>query len=706
MGSVTTSTLANPLNYPPVSQIARQSLRGHLWAAVINNAGNGVNYYRSTYGTGTWSLAGSWTISATVREISSLHIGNDERLTIAYRTAEASQDRIWVRRCQGDQLSFTAGTPLLAASPGNGGVAGSVHTGMDVQVVKIPADSTARVVVAVGTVVGASMGVTLYGANVSASEVLTSYNAVITGKRQWLSAPLSTGRSTPSLDIEHIGNAKTANSPHLWCVFGRTRAFVVKLAWTGRAWAGPTAPVSLDSVAAQDAITGRWDGSRFLIAVPNPATGATDTVAVTERNAANSLSVRWTSPPHPTGDVRNCTLAYNSTSGDFRVYAVGTSDTVLYYTDFQRATATWTSWATVTATPIMGTTGQNFAVRRESYGSARYDVLTAHAGSPNTIVSTHQVVTYAPDVPTWLVGSTSQAPPNNGAAMDVAASLDLPWLFSDPDPVDAQTAWALSRQIGSGAVQWLRASDATWQPAEQKNAGGTSLRVLPAGWASPTDDPYTFRVRVWDTADTASLYSDGLVVVPASPVDPTITAPTPDGVTWTSDTVAVSWAVTEQSAYRVQLRDGSDVLHDSGWRAGAGTSYTVPYPLADGVTYTIVVQTRNAKGLPSGEVVTTIAVDYVEPPLPTVSASPLPALGVIRLVITNPAPGVGQPALLGNDLQRREAGQPDEVAVTVVQGLSAAGVYDDWTVRSGRNYEYRALARGANGTTGYGSWQA
>ncbi|MEU7978258.1 hypothetical protein AB0B63_06970 [Micromonospora sp. NPDC049081] len=681
-------------------------MKGTLWVAVINNASNGVNYFRSVNGGSSWTSAGSWTISATVREISSLHIGNDEQLTIAYRTSESSQDRIWLRRARATQVTFTAGSPALLASPGNGGVAGSVHTGLDVQVVGIPSDGTARAVVAAGTVIGASMGVTLYGANISANETITANNALITGKRQWLFTSLSTGRSTPSLDIEHIGDAKTANVPHLWLAFGRDRIYVIKLPWGGRTWTGPTAGASLQTIPVQDALAGRWDGKRFLVAAPTAGAGATDTVTVAERNQANSLTVQWVTPPHPTGDVRNCTLAYNSTSGDFRVYAVGTSDTVLYYIDFQRATAVWTSWATVTATPIVGSSGQNYAVRRESYGSARYDVVTAHAGSPNTIVSTHQVLTYAPDAPTWLVGSTSQAPPSNGAAMDAAASVDLPWLFSDPDPVDAQTAWALSRQIGSGAVQWLRSSDATWQGTEQKNAGGTSLRVLPAGWASPTDDPHTYRVRVWDTADTASPYSDGLVVVPASPVDPTITAPTPDGVTWESDTVTVAWTVDEQSAYRVQLRVGSDVLHDSGWQAGPSTSYTVPYPLADGITYTIVVQTRNAKGLPSGEVTTSIDVDYIEPPLPTVSASPLPALGVIRVVVTNPSPGVGEPVLLGNDLQRREAGQPDEAAVTVVQGLSAGAVYDDWTVRSGRDYEYRALARGANGTTGYGNWQA
>ncbi|MCX5066895.1 hypothetical protein OOJ91_13670 [Micromonospora lupini] len=649
MGSVATSTLSNPLQPPGVSGIDRQDVGGVLWTVVLNNASDGVSYYRSTNGGTSWALAGSWTISTTVQEISGLHITSGGELWIAYRTSETNQDRLWVRRCIGNALTFSAGNPLQISEPANGGVAGSIHTGLDVTVVGNPANGTARVVVAAGTTFSGLLGVTLHGVDQAANGTLTRNNSIITGKRQWM-YPGTAGRSTPQMDIEHWGTGKGADIPHLWCVFGRQELRVVKLPWNGSTFAGPSSTVLLKSgLAGVDAIPGRWDGKVFLMAIPNPDAGMTDRVLVAERDASNTRTTWRSTPVHPTGVVRNCTLSYNSTSRDFRIFAVGTSTNLLYYVDFVRASGTWTSWGTVTGTAILGSAGQNYGVRHESAGSARYDVVTAHSGSPNTIVSTHQVLSYAPNTPVWDLTAIGV---DNGSAANVSAALNLDWLFSDPDPADSQIAWALSRQIGAGALAYFRASDSTWQAAEVKNTGGTTARSLASGWGLTSDAPHSYRVKYWDSGDLASVYSDAFVVIPSGKVNPTITAPTVAQVL-TTDSVTISWTVAEQTAYRVRLQILSEVVHDSGWVAGTATSYTPDFALGDLFSYTAFVQTRNLKGLASDEIQRNFSVDFVEPAVATLTVTPLPNLGVNRVTITNPTPVGLQPAVASQDVYRR-----------------------------------------------------
>jgi len=428
----------------------------------------------------------------------------------------------------------------------------------------------------------------------------------------------------------------------------------VRLAYNNGAWQGPAQPVRINPVtlAAQDSIAGRWDGQRFLVATPDPS--ATDRVQVLERNRANSRTTSRQTPAHPAGTVRNCSLSYDPQTGNLRVYAVGTSSAVLHFVDYNRVAGTWTAWAQVTATAILGAAANNYSVRRSTAGRARYDVLTAHAGSPNTIVSHHQVVAYPPNTPTW---DTVAIGVDNGAAANVSGSLALDWVFSDPDPADTQSAWALSRQIGAGTIAYFRASDSTWQAAEVKNAGATSARTLTSGWGLSSDAPHSYKVKVWDSTDNGSSYSDAFVAVPSGKVNPVVTSPT-SGQVITQDSVTVAWTAAEQSAYRVQLRVSSVVVYDSGWRAGTATSFVPDLALGDNFSYTAIVQTRNLEGLVSDEVLVNFSVDYLEPPTASLTATPLPELGVIRVAITNPTPAGSQPAVASQDVYRRPVTSP------------------------------------------------
>jgi len=708
LSAIGTTTNATPFIYPGTTLMARDPLLGFMWCMVKSSTADTYTVYRSTDNGANWASYTS-VVRTNVVEIGSILPAGGAppwKLWWVYRTNESSQDRIYFRRF--DLVTGTWDAEILVSAVANGGVAGAVYTGMDLRLVITPASGTFAAI-AVGTALGGSVGVTLFGVyyyNYYDPANFTVTNTILVGTRQWL-PEVGTGRIAPSLDFEHNGDAYSAGTPHLWLAFGRTQLHLVKLAWNGGGWSGPPNTVLVRSgVTAQDSIVGRWDGSRFLTAIPNPTAGATDTVAVYERNRANSATIERVTPVHTTGVVRNCSVSYNAASGDIRVYAVGTSTAVLYYVDFVRATGLWSSWTTVLATAVLGGTGNNYGVRRGSGGNARHDVYTAHSGAPNTLTHTQQSLSYAPFTPTWVS-------PVNGQPADVGLGLLLDWTFTDPDATDTQKDYAISRQIGAGALAYFRASDSTWQAAEVQNASGTSSRTLAAAWGVHTDAVHTYKAKVWDQANVASAYSDAMAVTPSTPINPTITAPTPAQVI-TSDQVTITWTVAEQTAWRVELltNPGAVLTFDTGWAPNQdvpGTptqlTYTVPTILGDGSGWTLRLTTRNTEGLASTPVTVNFTVDYIAPATPTLVATPQPTLGLIRIVITNPAPGGGQPAIADNDVYRRPTADP-AAAIRIATGVANNGTYDDWQAMSGVAYEYQVLANGTNGTSTFGAWTA
>lgn len=697
MPTIATTTNADPAIWPNHTLVERDTVDGTMYAIVKATTANTYSLYRSTNGGTTWAVFGSFT-RANVVELGSLFITSTQWVYLAYRVNESSEDRIYVRRIL---PYWTAGggweADNLVTAAANGGSAGAVYQGVDVVSYSVGSDHWTAV--AVGVTVGANHGVSLFG-------MFSSYGVgpqptnLFTGTSRWLVT--GSGRVGPSLSLEHTGNGVSSSNPHLWVAFGRTQVRIVKATWNGGGWAGPSASVTLlNPVGARDYIPAKWDGTRWVVAVPNPT--QTDTVSVYERNQANTVTTGRITPVHPTGVIRQATVSFNAVNGDIRVFAVGTSTAVLYYVDFVRATGTWTSWATVLATALIGTVaGTNFGTRRGSYGTARHDVYTVHATpTPNTFLLTQQSLTYAPQAPTWNL--TGQ-PYSNGGAADVAVALNVDWDFHDPDPADAQTAFALSRQIGAGALAYLRISDSTWQAAEVKNVTATTLRALAAGWGAGTDSPHTYRVKTWDATDVASAYGDTLTIIPSIKVNPVIVTPAAAAVI-TTDTVTVTWTAAEESAYRLTLttNPGGEVRYDSGWVTSTVLTLTPALSLPDLSGWTIGLTTRNLEGLASDTITRNFTVDYVEPAIPTLTFNPSVTEGVIWVTITNPAPSGGQPAVATQELFRRAVGDLTD-GLRVATALASGAVVRVWTVVSGVNYEFRALVRGVNGTSIYSPW--
>lgn len=544
MATVTTTTVANPLIYPSQSTIERVR-SGDLWVIVAASTANTYELWRSQNAGASWTLALS-TVRANVVEVGSIQCLRAplNQLVWIYRTYESGQDRVYIRTIS-DLGATLAWNPELLITSVTAASAGDIFTGVDIANVTT---SSHYVVCAIGSrLIGTSnIGVSIVVAWGPSLRSLKVDGSRINGPFYWV-AP-GTGRVTPSIEVEHTGDGHSTSTPHVWVAWGRTNAYLAKLSWTGAGWSTPTSPVQLNPITltpAQDSIAARWDGNRFCTAVPDPS--ATSVVTVFERNRSNSTTTIRQTPTHPTGVVRNCTLGYNSVTGDLRVFAVGTSTAVLYSVDYVRATGLWSSWVIAVATAILGTNVNNYSVRRSTNG--RYEILTAHAGSPNTIAHAAQSLSYTPNVPVW---DSSAMQLTSGAAYDVNTPLTLDWVFSDPDPADTQSAYAISRQIGAGALNYWRASDSTWQVAEVQNTSGSTALVLPAPWGAGSDAATTFKAKVWDSANLPSGYSDGFAVLPSTVVNPAITAPTPAQVL-TADSVTLTWTAAEQTAWRARL---------------------------------------------------------------------------------------------------------------------------------------------------------
>jgi hypothetical protein len=634
MATIATTTASPICQYPSQSKLDRDPLTGYLWAVTKSSAGDFV-FYRSTDNGNTWSLRSTIT-RANVQEWGSIMIDNSNNLHWTYRTNESSRDKVFYRRMTISTEVWSS--ELLAGDAPNGGVAGSIIQGLDMQTVLYPNSETGTIYVAIagGTQISGKIGVTCWGVTVSqATKSQKSNNAIFRNQRQWLYSG-TTGRVTPSVDFEHIGDGKSSPVPHLWISFGRFNVRCLKLAWNA-GWTGPTSAALVTSsvvTPGMDFIPGRWDGKRFIIATQHPS--STSTVIVHQRNASNTSGLTaLVTPAHPQGVVRYVSLSYNHKNQNIRIFAVGTTTDVLYYVDYTRSTGSWGAWTQVTATAILS--ANNFGTRRGTYGNSKFDVYTAHSGAPNTFAHNPGAFPSVPSPPTWNAATGTSGEPRN-----VNASLVLDWDFIDFDPGDTQSAYALSRQIGGGAVQYWRASDSTWQAAEVKNTSSTSSVTLASSWGVDGGLPHYYKAKVWDAADSASLYGNPFTVMPSAQVNPSITSPTADQVI-TTPNVTLTWTASEQTAYRIVLKPNPNpdaiTTHDTGWITSTDLTHEVETTLANGTAWTVTLETKNNEGLASTVQSRNFSVDYIEPSVPTLVVTPQPTLGVMRIVATNPVAG-------------------------------------------------------------------
>jgi hypothetical protein len=659
MGTVGTVTTAIPLDYPSHGTIARDVRTGYLYLYGNTDASNAFRVWRSTDGGSTWGTFVTTTMFGQV-EWSSVVIDRWGFLHLAYRFSDSQFDRLFYRRLNLDTASWGLTNIQVSGTNGsgdsNGGVPGSFWQGVDLAVHRTEGGHYMIAVVGSCNYVGVKYGVIVHAVTINPQGEIKLANGLISGNRSYQVTGTSPGRTTPAIDIEHVGNGLTSLTPNLWITWGRTKLYMAKMAWNGSGWTAPTSVVTIDSsIPAMNYVSGQWDGERFLMCVID--TDDTTTADLYERNRANSATTVRKTPQHPAGVIRTLGIGYDFSTRNPRIFAIGTSNSQLYYVDFVRATSLWGAWTVVSADLINSSNPPDeFTIRRGGTGgNARFDIAyTTGTTSPWTIKSVHLQQNYAPTAPTW---DTSAQPYTNGGAADVAAALTLAWKHNDANPADVQVSYALSRQIGAGALTYWNASNSTWGATEIINVSGTSSVTLTAGWAAATDAAYTFRVKTRDSGALESPYSAALVLTPSAKVDPTIVTPTAAQVLSTNY-VNVSWTVAEQKAWRIALltNPGGEIYYSSGWQADPVTTSDIPpYRFADNTGWTVHVQTRNNEGLPSTIAARNFTVDYIEAAVPTVAITPVPASGWFSVAITNPTPVGTQPAIQTVDLWRRAA---------------------------------------------------
>jgi hypothetical protein len=707
MATIATTTSGIAIDYPSHATFARDPSTGYYYFFARSDNTTGYRVWRSIDGGTTWTTYASFTRSG-IGEWSSIVIDKARKLHIAYRFSDGTYDRLFYRLLDLTTATWSAELQVSGTNgsgDANGGVAGAFWQGCDIAVVRNNNGSYAIAVAASVTYSGSKYGVIVHGVSIGVSGTIYLNNGIISGNRSFQTSGTPTGGTRPAMELEHNGDGITSSTPNLWITWGRSRLYMVKLSWAGSAngWNGPSAFQTIDSsIPGVDYVPGRWDGLRWMMAVID--TDDNSVVDVYERNQANSqTTVRYT-PQHPNGVVRTLAMTYDSNTKNPRVYAVGTTNATLYYVDFVRATGLWGTWTQLSTDAITATPPDEFTTRRGgTTGDSRYSIAyTTGTVSPYTLKSIHQALQVAPTTPTW---DTSTVPYTNGGAADVNAALVLDWTFNDVDPTDTQSAYALRRQIGAGAFAWWRASDSTWQAVETFNTSGTTSLTLASAWAAGTDANYTFNVKTRDSGALDSPYSAAMVLVPSVKANPTISTPTAAQVL-TTNYVSVSWTVSEQKQYRVQLatNPGGVQVYDSGYRNdSAATSFVPPYDLPDNSGWTVSLTTTNLEGLASTVQTRNFTVDFIEPATPTLVATPSTANGWIALAVTNPAPTGGQPAVSYQDLYRRKVGDTDN-GTRIATALASGGTFNDNRAAARTAYEYRVITYGVNGAFIASSW--
>lgn len=663
MATVTTTTITDSIAVPGNAPIVRSYLAGSLdyLFVAVRTATDTLTIYRSTNSGSSWSSYSTYTHTG-LAEWSSLFIDFNGFMNLAYRvstTGGGGTDTIWYVRMRVSNGSWSS--PLqTSGSDSNGGTAGATWQGVDIACVRNPNGSMAIAVAGARTQGTTRYGVTVMGVSVTEDgSIYLNNNIVSTNRSFWISGT-APGRSGVSIDIEHTGNGFSGSTPNLWLTWGRNTTRMVKMTWKGSAqgWQGPSSDITLRATnpTSLDAVAGRWDGARWMVPIPSP--DDTTRLRIYQRNQANTATITIDTPVHPQGTIRRFALSYDFVTRNLRAFAVGTSTDVLYYVDYVRQTASWTSWLTVVASAV-SSSGQEWGVRRGgSSDNARIDIITnSGASSPFTVTHTAQTVSTAPAIARF---DYSAVPYLNGGAADVAATLTLNWIFSDQDPGQTQGSYAISRQIGVGTLAYWNATSSTWVASEVQNSSTTPSVTFASAWASGTDDPYTFRVKVWDsTGLTSAGYSDALQLTPSVKVNPTIVTPVAAS-TITSDTVTMTWTVAEETAIRVTLFDTTNgvFLHDSGKINYTGTSYTVPVRVSTGTACNLSLWTYNNEGLASTQQTRAFNVAYAVPPAVTSTFVPSTTLGTITVTPVVLAPVGAQPAIVDQDLWRREATTP------------------------------------------------
>ena len=513
-----------------------------------------------------------------------------------------------------------------------------------------------------------------------------------------------------TMDFRHTGDGSTVVSPDIFAALrwpSNNEVYAFKWVWDGTTWgpAYPSIPTGYDlgntatTAAHASQLCSVFDGTRYIVAWVDNAD--TTKINISERDAGNTTTTPRTITALSDGAVTDLQISYTQPAQDLIIHAKGTTSDDIKRCRYIRATNTWESWTTIEATTALDQT----MWASKGWASGKGIAVGWQSGtSPYNVVSETDFVNNPPTAPTWVT-------PVSGAAADRGAALTLDWAFQDPDAGDAQTAYKIKRSVNGGAASWW--TGAAWG-AETKITTATTSLAMSSGWGTD-GDTHVYNVLTYDAADVVSPYSANLSVVASVPDNPTITAPATSATVTTSQPT-ISWTVTTQTAYQLDIYETDDSLqYTSGKITSASTSITCPYVLANGLTdLKFKITTWNDAGLicSTPDTNTLVDVTYTPPATPVLTVTAVPASGYISVAIADPAPGA-TPQVVYHDVYVRVASGGTQSGERTVNdnGIRIStgtvpedGTFYDRAAASGVSFQYRTQAFAANGATTYSAW--
>lgn len=373
---------------------------------------------------------------------------------------------------------------------------------------------------------------------------------------------------------------------------------------------------------------------------------------------------------------------YNSTDNTVDLFYLDDADNQrLMTTSVDLSTHLATGAETEVNATVGASTASNVALRVERGQKTDLGVLVAvgNVAADDTLTTIY--VPYepniAPDAPTLTAHGN----------FDADTETTFYWTFSDPNTSDSQSAYQL--QVNDTDTASTVVDTGKVDP-------GTSENYTLAASTIANDADYQWRVRTYDGDDEAGPWSGYSTFSTSSAGVLNITDPVVEAEPNTA-AYTVTWSVSgaTQDYWRVVVTyGGSLTLVDTGWTAGADTSYEVTGMSSD-VSYTVSVTARET-GISTNTDTATITPSYATPQTPTIEVTAYDDEGYVLVDVTNPAPEGDEPDVTVNTVLRRRDGSSG-AWLTVGQAIPS-GEYRDYTAGSGVAYDYKARAVADTGT--------
>lgn len=327
--------------------------------------------------------------------------------------------------------------------------------------------------------------------------------------------------------------------------------------------------------------------------------------------------------------------------------------------------------------------GTQIAVKR-GYSASKINWIWPAGSGPYLITSANAAPNVAPNAPTITA-------PTGATVIDRALTQQFSWTFSDTDPGDHQSAYDIQYRV-VGAGSWTTVSNTSTN--QFHNFAGATFAA----------GDYEWQVRNYDSLGVVGPYSASSFFTAADkPATPTITAP-PNAGTVPAAAQTVTWSAPNQTSYQVRTvadnagsPDTATVYSDTAEVVDAAArSRSVTFPVNGRYEH---VQVRvKYSGLWSDWASNRVLVSYTPPTVPTFTLTANNTAGTLAVAITNPAPGVGVPTTLYNDVYVNDG----TGELRKASGVATNGTWTYYTPVSGFDYttsNVRVVAIGDNGTT-------